>query len=996
MKTRERKIPFKSLLITSTILALLSWTVHHPLFHRRLASFVKTTTHWEILFEKSRLKLLLGSFELHGLELRNPQGKTVFTAEHLRFHVSPLSAIRGKILITQLHLDHPQIFLSQQSSNETKEFSPEMIKRFFEYFEKSLLLQNINFQDILLRNLSLHTAAGDTRELGTVSLHLSTNLLQEINMGARMESLPEGFPPQSSFEIDLTAKRNHVTIEKFILSSPKISLNIKGDWKGDPLTGLLTVSGKLEAPTVLSFPLNFQCEAQLDHQIAHIKKLTASLEEGRLDATGTYHLLEKKYHLTFKAKDFSLASIFRKIPSPIVGPAQGFAEVDGLAEGTLPSLKAEAHATIHNFRHGPLQADQASGKISFSWPELDFVAGVQPKLTSSEGVAPIKVAGGVIFKHLQGIKNIQAVLKILRLDANGASIADIIPSLKTTGLIKGELSLEGAEGTSAKGKGHAVLTQGKSALLGDIESLETNLTLEPGGITFFSNTQAQLGTFSSFNWPGTLRLETSPEEAENQVLFGGELSPGLIIQGRYFKDSKIFEVHSLNIKKEGATLQGKGQVDLNTTPSKIEANLQGVFNLQWVRFLPQFFKEGDGLAKVNVTCEGTSEKPVLHGKIEFNQSALTLRKPSFEVTRLTGFIDIEDTTLQPHLSGKLDESDFQLEGHLKMAQGNPQEFNLHFKGSHLNIIRPSAYQLEINSDVFLTGHAPSPLLKGNVDIVDGRYTKQFIIRDLVLKPSESKEESRPWEKTIENVQLDLHIQNTGDLKIQNNVGSIFLQSELHVLGTYAAPRIAGSLTAIEGTAFLLGEKFDLNEGRLEFLDPSRQDPYLTLSAKKDIPISQELTYTVSVNVKGYLSNLEVSLSSDPVLSKEDIVSLIAFGVPPSQLRDSSLSIRSLGTNILAEEISTALQQPISRSVGLDTFKVEASKKGSPSKVDVGKNVTDRLSLEFINDLAPETAERTFQANYYLTDNILLKGFRTHVSGTDPRYQFNVSFRFRLR
>ena len=117
---------------------------------------------------------------------------------------------------------------------------------------------------------------------------------------------------------------------------------------------------------------------------------------------------------------------------------------------------------------------------------------------------------------------------------------------------------------------------------------------------------------------------------------------------------------------------------------------------------------------------------------------------------------------------------------------------------------------------------------------------------------------------------------------------------------------------------------------------------------------------------------------------------------PRRSRGGSSGRRSLGQGILAEEISTVIERPVSKKTGLDIFKLEASEKGTLSVLSVGKKLTDRLSLEFRNDLAPESAERTVQANYYLTDNMLLKGFRTRAAGTNPRYQFNVSFRFRLK
>jgi autotransporter translocation and assembly factor TamB len=102
--------------------------------------------------------------------------------------------------------------------------------------------------------------------------------------------------------------------------------------------------------------------------------------------------------------------------------------------------------------------------------------------------------------------------------------------------------------------------------------------------------------------------------------------------------------------------------------------------------------------------------------------------------------------------------------------------------------------------------------------------------------------------------------------------------------------------------------------------------------------------------------------------------------------------------VLAGEISGAISEPIAKSTGLDIFRLEASESGQISKLAVGKELTDRLTVEFQSDFAPETAQRMFQANYYLTDNILLKGRRVWVTGqsnTAPPYNLNMSFRLRM-
>ncbi|MBU4484804.1 translocation/assembly module TamB [bacterium] len=59
---------------------------------------------------------------------------------------------------------------------------------------------------------------------------------------------------------------------------------------------------------------------------------------------------------------------------------------------------------------------------------------------------------------------------------------------------------------------------------------------------------------------------------------------------------------------------------------------------------------------------------------------------------------------------------------------------------------------------------------------------------------------------------------------------------------------------------------------------------------------------------------------------------------------------------------------------------------------MGKQITDRLSLNFLTDVDVEDAQQTISAEYKLTDFLLLKGSRS----SNRRYQLNVLLQFLSR
>ncbi|QQR81559.1 MAG: translocation/assembly module TamB [Deltaproteobacteria bacterium] len=468
------------------------------------------------------------------------------------------------------------------------------------------------------------------------------------------------------------------------------------------------------------------------------------------------------------------------------------------------------------------------------------------------------------------------------------------------------------------------------------------------------------------------------------------------MKGFYEKESDTFKIESFQILKDKNSLNFNLTATGNeeTNNSKIDSQLKGTLNLDWLRYFPIYFHEGRGFADIDLKCTGSSTAPILKGQVKFSDSDIFLRGFSEELNNLTGDIKIDGTTLAPNLSGLWGDGRFSLSGKISLNQGQPENFNLAFKGNNLTFSKNNVYRLDFDTDVTLIGKLPSPLLSGKIDIIEGRYTKPFVIRDLVLKPFEEPSQPSDLELALSSMGLNLTVRNSGDLRVRNNIATLFLQSNLQINGTLGKPKISGALSVTEGTFRFLGREFTLNEGLVEYSNPIRSDPYLTLSAQQDIPVDQP-RYTVYVDIRGFLDNLAIQLSSSPSLEKQDIISLLAFGATQEEIRQSGASKRSLTNGVIGEELSSVVAAPLAKTTKIDIFRLEASESGNLSRLSVGKRISDRFTLEFINDLDPITAEKTFQANYYLTDTILLKGYRKSLLGFDPRYELNLLLRFRL-
>src|SRR5262249_56114633 len=90
-------------------------------------------------------------------------------------------------------------------------------------------------------------------------------------------------------------------------------------------------------------------------------------------------------------------------------------------------------------------------------------------------------------------------------------------------------------------------------------------------------------------------------------------------------------------------------------------------------------------------------------------------------------------------------------------------------------------------------------------------------------------------------------------------------------GSLADPEISGRVTFEGGAVIFRGQRYEITSGWLE-LPGGYEEPRLHLQAEGNIR-----GYRVIIGFSGQISSLELSLNSEPPLSRPEIISLITTG-----------------------------------------------------------------------------------------------------------------------
>jgi translocation and assembly module TamB len=147
------------------------------------------------------------------------------------------------------------------------------------------------------------------------------------------------------------------------------------------------------------------------------------------------------------------------------------------------------------------------------------------------------------------------------------------------------------------------------------------------------------------------------------------------------------------------------------------------------------------------------------------------------------------------------------------------------------------------------------------------------------------------------------------------------------------------------------------------------DPSLDIVGQRKLP-----QYIVSANIGGTAKKPTLTLSSDPVMSQADILSVLMFGRPISQLNNSQqASLQNQAATIAGSYAANAIGQSVADALGIKAL--QFSVENGMAAVDT--YLTQDVFLSASHNVAPQTQPIPGQPNqkatitYYLTPHLEL-------------------------
>jgi translocation and assembly module TamB len=380
----------------------------------------------------------------------------------------------------------------------------------------------------------------------------------------------------------------------------------------------------------------------------------------------------------------------------------------------------------------------------------------------------------------------------------------------------------------------------------------------------------------------------------------------------------------------------------------------------------------------------------LNGQIKIVNANLHTVDSPVGLDHVNGAINVTQTRLEiSRFEGQMGGGTINATGAVAYRPGI--QFHLGLSANNIRMRYPEGVRAILASNLALTGNTQESQLTGQVKIQRVSFTPDFDLSTFTSQFSEggSSDSGTPGSFT-QGMKLNIAVQSTSQMNLVSSQVSIKGDANLRVVGTAADPVILGRTNLTGGEFFLAGNRYEVQHGTIDFLNPVRTEPVLNIQVKTRID-----EYNINLALSGPVERLQTTYTSDPALPPVDIINLIATGktvesaaANPSPSPTSALGAQSL----LASGISSQVSGKIAKLAGVSQLQIDPglgtdNGQNPGARIAIQQRVTSNLLVTYATDVTA-TQRQAIQIEYKFNPKWSVSGTRNQNGGfgVDGRYR----------
>ncbi len=423
----------------------------------------------------------------------------------------------------------------------------------------------------------------------------------------------------------------------------------------------------------------------------------------------------------------------------------------------------------------------------------------------------------------------------------------------------------------------------------------------------------------------------------------------------------------------------------------------------------------DGRASASVDLSGPLADPRLSGRLEV--ADLTFGAAATGATHRDGRVRLSIDPNRFVLEElTLDSDAITAGGEIGLDGGLPRSFDLWLALDEAEVVTRSEADVTASGRVELTGAVAAPSLDGEV-VIDRATIRPTIApgggapepdpsvvvvrrydtapewesgvppslggedRALPMRPGQGGPRVNAGTPDLyDDLSMMVTVRLGDPVVVRRYDANIRLSGEVYLTKAPADElRITGGIGGRQGWYIFQGRRFEIRSAHVTFTGETPLDPYLDVEAQY-----RTGEYQIQVRITGTAKHPSLDLSSDPPLDQSDILAVILFGKPASQLNDSQGQVlQSQAFALLASYVAPELQRSVLDTFGLTSLTFSMPTGDTAGTIGVGRYFGDDVFVSVARDFGGPSGgtNRELQGlvgssvtiQYFLTPSITLQG-----------------------
>ena len=552
---------------------------------------------------------------------------------------------------------------------------------------------------------------------------------------------------------------------------------------------------------------------------------------------------------------------------------------------------------------------------------------------------------------------------------------------------------------------------GSQALRLNIERLpiESFRAFFPEGpdVTGILSAQAQLaGTAAAPEIIATIKLDNSK--------IAGQSYAGLVGAGSYRNQNAELKATVQQDQLHRLSVNGSLPMTLNwihgwhvEVSDNLEARIQSSgLSLAFLNaFSGKTVQTIDGEVEMDLQVRGSLTQPVANGFFRLREGKFTPTPLGIQVSAITAEGLLEPRGIRINqVSARANKGELNASGFIALNKFSPQSMEFSIVTKQLPAINTQQYQIELNGAAKIDGTFAAPRITGKFEVPKGELRPDLSFLDhggtpikrdptitvvstnpAVISAAKQESDNQADSQLWRNSSVDIEIRVPNNLWVRHRNANAELSGNLRIIkASGGKPALTGLIKTIRGWAGFQGRRFMLSRGEVEFTGNEKINPSLDIVAEYRVN-----NYLVNVVVKGTAEKPTLTLTSEPQLDQADILSLLLFNKPISDLgKGEQISLQQNAINITSGFAAAQIGQAVSEALGLQDLGVDIGALDfSGGQVRFGQYVGPGTYVSFSQEVSGKHG-REASAEYQITSDwkFSVSSNTTGLSGIDLIWQ----------